>query len=148
MPCLGRTSASLSEMGLLYQAVCISQHHSMCVWKSLSRVWLCDPMDYTVHGILQAKILDWVAAPFTRGSSQPRDQTQVSHVAGGFFTSSATSLLKWCSPQGCCLPFLPLFWFRLPRLWLALAKASVCVLHTLVSNCYHRDLTGTYQFLL
>ena len=37
---------------------------------------LCDPMDYTVHGILQARILEWVAFPFSRGSSQPRDQTR------------------------------------------------------------------------
>ena len=42
------------------------------------------------HGILQARILEWVAFPFSRGSSQPRDQTQVSHIAGGFFTSWAT----------------------------------------------------------
>ena len=48
---------------------------------------LCDPMDYTVHGILQARILEWVAIPFSRGSSQPRDQTQVSLIAGQFFTS-------------------------------------------------------------
>ena len=48
---------------------------------------LCDPMDYTVQGILQARILEWVAFPFSRGSSQPRDQTQVSHIAGGFFIS-------------------------------------------------------------
>ena len=41
---------------------------------------LCDPMDYTVHGILQARILEWVAFPFSRGSSQTRDQTQVSQV--------------------------------------------------------------------
>ena len=34
-------------------------------------------MDYTVHGILQARILEWVASPFSTGSSQPRDQTQV-----------------------------------------------------------------------
>ena len=47
-------------------------------------------MDYTAHGILQARILEWVAFPFSRGSSQPRDQTQVSHIAGGFFTSWAT----------------------------------------------------------
>ena len=46
-----------------------------------------DPMDYTVHGILQARILKWVAFPFSRGSSQPRDWTQVSCFAGGFFTS-------------------------------------------------------------
>jgi len=48
---------------------------------------LCDPMDYTVHGILQARILEWVAIPFSRGSSQPRDRTQVTLIAGGFFTS-------------------------------------------------------------
>ena len=51
-----------------------------------SRLILCDPMDYTVHEILQARILEWVAVPFSRGSSQPRDQTQVPHTAGGFFT--------------------------------------------------------------
>ena len=49
-----------------------------------------DPMDYTVHGILPARILEWVAVPFSRGSSQPRDRTQVSPIAGGFFTSWAT----------------------------------------------------------
>ena len=49
-----------------------------------------DPMDYPVHGILQARILEWVAFPFSRGSSQPKDQTQVSHIAGRFFTSWAT----------------------------------------------------------
>ena len=48
---------------------------------------VCDPKDYTVHGILQARILQWVAFPFSRGSSQPRDRTQVSHIAGRFFTS-------------------------------------------------------------
>ena len=48
---------------------------------------LCDTMDYTVHGILQARILEWVAVPFSRVSFQPRDQTQVSCIAGGFFTS-------------------------------------------------------------
>ena len=42
---------------------------------------LCDPMDYTVHGILQSRILEWVVFPFSRGSSQPRDQTQVSHCS-------------------------------------------------------------------
>ena len=36
-----------------------------------------DPVDSSVHGILQAKILEWIAFPFSRGSSQPRDQTQV-----------------------------------------------------------------------
>ena len=49
---------------------------------------LCDPMDCSspgssVHGILQARILEYVAIPFSRGSSQPRDQTQVSGIAEG-----------------------------------------------------------------
>ena len=44
---------------------------------------LCYPVDYTVHGILQARILEWVAVPFSRSSSQPR----VSCIAGRFFTS-------------------------------------------------------------
>ena len=51
---------------------------------------LCDLMDYTVYGILQARIVEWGAFPFSRGSSQPRDQTQVSLIAGGFLTSWAT----------------------------------------------------------
>ena len=46
-------------------------------------------MDYTVHEILQARTLQWGAFPFSRGSSQPRDRTQVSCTAGGFFTSWA-----------------------------------------------------------
>ena len=46
---------------------------------------LCNPMEYTVHGILQARILEWVGFPFSRGSSQPRDQTGISCIAGGCF---------------------------------------------------------------
>ena len=46
-------------------------------------------MHYTAHGILQARVLEWVTFPFSRGSSQPRDQTQVSRIAGRFFTSWA-----------------------------------------------------------
>ena len=45
------------------------------------------PTDYTFHGILQARIPEWVAFPFSSGSSQPRDRTQVSRTAGGFLTS-------------------------------------------------------------
>ena len=51
---------------------------------------LCHPMDCTVHGILQARILEWAAFLFSRGSSEPRDWTLVSWIAGGFFTSWAT----------------------------------------------------------
>ena len=48
---------------------------------------LCDPMNYAVHGILQARIPEWGAFPFSRGSFQPRDRTLVSGIAGRFFTS-------------------------------------------------------------
>ena len=55
----------------------------------------CDPMDCSlpgssVHGIFQARVLEWVSISFSRGSSWPRDQTQVSHIAGRCFTAWAT----------------------------------------------------------
>ena len=59
---------------------------------------LCDPMDYTGHGILQARILEWVAFPFSRASSQTRDRTQISNTAGRFFTSwhkGNPRILEW-----------------------------------------------------
>ena len=62
-----------------------------------------------VHGNLQARILEWVAFPFPRGSSQPRDWTQVSRIAGGFFTSWATREAQeywsgWPTPSPGALP--------------------------------------------
>ena len=62
---------------------------------------LCDPVDCSppgssVHGILQARILEWVAISFSRGSSQPRDQARVSCFAGRRFILSATRE-AWCS---------------------------------------------------
>ena len=55
---------------------------------------LCDPIDYTVHRILQARILEWVAFPFSRGSSQPRDPSQVSHIAGKSLPAEPQGKLK------------------------------------------------------
>ena len=55
-------------------------------WKSLSHPW----DDYVVHGILQARILEWIAIPFSRGSSQPKDWTRASCIAGWLFISWAT----------------------------------------------------------
>ena len=67
---------------------------------------LCNPMDCSlpgssVHGILQARILEWTAIPFYRGCSQPTDQIQVSRIADGFFTISANreALEHW---RGLC----------------------------------------------
>ena len=64
-------------------------------WKLLSHIRLCNPMDCSlpgssVNGVLQARTLKWVAVPFSRVSSRPRDQTQVSSIAGRFFTIWAT----------------------------------------------------------
>ena len=77
------------------------------------RLFVTPFIDYTVHGISQARILEWVACPFSRWSSQPRDQTQVSHIAGRLFSSWATRhpfvpeyLLSTCSLQysvECCM---------------------------------------------
>ena len=83
---------------------------------------LCDPMDYTDRGILQARILEWVAFPFSRRSPQLRDQTEVSHIAGGFFTSWATKVTVNIEEASC------------PRL------ATHLLLCSLVPN---RPLTGT-----
>ena len=63
-------------------------YHVKMKWSDMKIAQSCptllDPMDYTVHGILQDRILKWVAVPFSRGSSQPRDRTQVSHITGRF----------------------------------------------------------------
>ena len=61
---------------------------------------VCNPLDCSlsgssVHGILQARILEWVAISFSRGSSRPRDQTRVSHIAGRRFNLWATSHFGW-----------------------------------------------------
>ena len=80
-------------------------YHQDCVKVSQSCLALCDSMERyslpgsSVHGDLHARILERVAVLFSRGSSQPRDRTQVSHIAGGFFTIWATreasSRLRW-----------------------------------------------------
>ena len=72
--------------GLLYSWVLASTEP---VKVTQSCLILCDSFDYTVHGILQARILKWVAFPFSRVSSQPRDLSRSPVIAGGFFTSWA-----------------------------------------------------------
>ena len=73
----------------------VELHMKVKVLVNYSCPTLCNTMDSSpasssVHGILQARIMEWVAIPFSRGSSQPRDWTQVSHIAGRFFTIWAT----------------------------------------------------------
>ena len=81
--------------------------HAVCLCgESLSRVWLCDHVDCSppgssVHGMLQARILEWVAMPSSRGPSQLRGHTQVSCIAGEFFTVWAPRecefVANWCT---------------------------------------------------
>ena len=66
-------------------------------WSEVSQLCptLCNPVDCrlpgsSIHGIFQARVLEWVATSFSRGSSWPRDQTLVSRIVGGFFTVWAT----------------------------------------------------------
>ena len=60
-----------------------------CVFSRVQLLWPCkySPPGSSVHGILQARIPKWVAMPSSRGSSPPSDQTWISCIAGGFFTT-------------------------------------------------------------
>ena len=81
-----------------FSCSCISQTHSVSKLYGGDGLVVsdsCDPMDCSlpgssIHRILQARILEWVAISFSRGSSQPRTRTQVSCIAGRFFTDWAT----------------------------------------------------------
>ena len=98
----GFCSQNLAAASYLWWAAALDQNiGSSCLWtKSSWWRWFsqlfvsdfCNPMDYSppgcsVHGISQARVLEWGVIPFSRGSSPPRDQTQVSRIAGGFFTT-------------------------------------------------------------
>ena len=85
-------NSTLLELGDLSMTQLEFQKLGYMHAKSLqSRSTLCDPKDCSppgssVHGILQARILEWLAMPSFRGSSGPRDPTRISCIAGGFFT--------------------------------------------------------------
>ena len=84
---------------------------AVCVC-SLSRTWLCDPMDcgppgFSVHGISQAKILEWVAISSSRGSSWPRDGICLLHLLHGQADSLPTALpRKWVQTRSQSSPAL------------------------------------------
>ena len=90
LTCKSSTSGICKIIKQVYIQRAISREKVKVKVKFLSHVWLCDPVDYSppgssVHGILQARILEWVAISFSRASSPPRDRTQVSHIAGRRF---------------------------------------------------------------
>ena len=76
----------ISLVSLLCCVLCFVSQSGLTLCGSMD----CSPSGSSVHGILQARILEWVTMPSSRGSSQPRDQTQVSHIAGRFCTVWAT----------------------------------------------------------
>ena len=88
---------------------------------------LCNPRDYTVYGIVQARILERAAFPFSRGSYQPRDQTQVSRIAGRFFISWAIreALAARGIPE-CLFCHLLSTGTELGLLWWLSGKESAC----------------------
>ena len=116
---------------------------------------LCDPVDYKDHGILQARILEWVACPFSGGSSQRRHQTQVSCIADGFFTRWATrealSVLKkkesevaqlcptLCSPMDCSLSGSCVHGIFQARIleWVAISFSRIYILWAFLNICMY-----------
>ena len=102
-----------SNPSLLRQRVLSNFQSSAVAAKSLqSYSTLCIPMDSnppgsSVHWILQTRMLEWVAIPFSRGSFWPRDWTQVSCTAGRFFTSWATREVGGIYVNTVCQPLLP-----------------------------------------
>ena len=90
----------------LHEHSCSIRYGCVCVFIAQSCLTLCDPMNcspagFSVHRILQARILESIAIPFSRGTSQSRDRTLVSCIAGRFFTVCATAAAAAKSLQSC-----------------------------------------------
>ena len=97
----------------------------------------CSPPGSSVHGILQARTLEWVAMPSSRGSSQPKDQTQVSQIAGGFFTIWATR-----ESQVNVFYIVYLCDFIVTVKTKEVAIANVCILQIKRVNNFPRDMAS------
>ena len=109
-------------------------HVILCILRHFSRVWLCNPIDCSppgtsVHGILQARILQWIAISPSRGPSWPRNAPLAlrSALAGGFFTTSAT----WEAPA--CHYAVPQT-LQGQKL-LSLGSRATCLFIWLLENC-------------
>ena len=119
---------------------------------------ICDPMDYTVHGILQSRILEWVVFPFSRGPSQPWDQTKVSHIAGRFFQLSDPIIpllgihtKETRIERDTCTPMFTEALFTIARTWKHPRRPSVdewirklCYIHTM--EYYSAIKKNTFEF--
>ena len=96
-----------------------TKHNVLCESESevtQSCPTLCDPVDCSlpgssVHGILQARMLEWVAISFSRASSRPRDRTRVSHIGGRRFNLWATREVSWMFSVIICKKVVKKIWF-------------------------------------
>ena len=98
---IGNKCMVTEGLGLTYT------HCSVLCLVAWSCPTLCDPMDCIVHGLLQARILEWVVFPLSRGSSQPRDRTQVSALQADFLLVGSPRILYWVAyhfSSGCSWP--------------------------------------------
>ena len=132
--------------------VCIHVFSSVCVCKSLSCVWFfVTPMDSSLpgssgDGILQARIWEWVAIPFSRGSSLPRNQTHVSHIAGRFFVVWANVQAACSTPESNKILYLNSVWIKIKLAMLLLYIVIFLTLDTnnLQSNHEMPELKDSY----
>ena len=114
---------SLSTRTLLGDSI------QFCAKIAQSCLTLCNPMDYIVHGILQARILEWVAIPFSKGSFPPRDRTYVSCIGRQSLSHWATREAHGFVVYGLIVvryvPFMSPFWrfFSINWCWI-LSKTS------------------------
>ena len=97
----------VNQYALFSDAIKLNRRHShisKCVkwkWKALSRVRIFATPWTVVHGILQARLLEWVGFPFSSGSSRPRNWTRISCIAGGFFSNWALRVALRPAPNAC-----------------------------------------------
>ena len=90
------SDAQVSQQCYGLPCVCLVTQSCPTLWDPMD----CSPPGSSIRGIFQARVLEWVAMPSSRGSYKPRDQTQVSCIAGGSFTSQATREAVVC-PTKC-----------------------------------------------
>ena len=110
---------------------------------------LCDPMDcslpgFSIHGILQARILEWVTISFSRGSSQPRDQTRVSSIGGRHLTSEPPGKLKVIPEYEVHCPgligvYTSLTVFKGPQVWSHIPRCESQIRAQLNASCMNNE---------
>ena len=142
-------SVQICRDSYTYVCISISIYVYTCVLVVQSCLTLWDPMDCSlsgssVHGILQARILDWVAIPFSKGSSQPRSRTQVSCTAGRFFIIWVTREAHLC---------LSIYIFISPSPFSSLLSIQMVTFHLSHSgsfffSSFNNGFQRSYQYII